>query len=248
MNLLRDGVYCASTDNRIFNTTKAGSEDVKIEGGNFPEGVVGVGTFGSSNFYVLLRNTSLANDGVYMMKYSNLLGSQVTFSQGAILELTDKTLAASLPNGFNNFAIDGTFLLWSPDTKQLYQMFRNTAGQPLNRRQVMLNGGTNIGDGFSENVKPISFLTSRYVYLFDKINQTLTVYTSNPLKTNDAYTSSYALNYVMRVNFGVPNNTIIDVTVDEADGRQMLYVLHNEGVAQINLSDYIQNFSQTAAQ
>lgn|GEM_PF-220960 len=247
-NLLRDGVYCASNDNRVFNTTKAGSEDLKIDGGNFPEGIVAVGTFGSSNFYTLLRNASLASDGVYMMKYSNMLGSQVAFSQGVILELADKSLTASLPNGFTNFGIDGTFLLRSPDTKSLYQMFRNAAGQPLNRRQVTLNGGTNIGDGYSENVKPISFLTSKYVYLFDKKNQTFTVYTSNPLKTNDAYISSYALNYVMRVNFSIPNNTIIDVTVNEDNGQQMLYVLHNEGVAEFNLSDYMQNFAQSTSQ
>ncbi len=243
LNLLKDGVYCASNDNRVFNTTKAGSEDVKIDGGNFAEGIVGIGTFGSSNFYALLKNTSLAKDGVYMMKYSNMLGSQVAFSQGVLLSLTDKTLSASLPNAFPTFTIDGTFLLWSADSKALYQMFRNAAGQPLNWRQITLNGGANIGDGYSENVKPITYATSKYVYLFDKINQTLTVYTSNPLKTNDAYTSSYGLNYVMRINFSVPNNTIIDVAIDEDNGKQIAYVLHNEGVAKFVLSDYIQNFA-----
>lgn len=243
LNLLKDGIYCASNDNRVFNTTKAGSEDVKIDGGNFPEGIVDVGTFGSSNFYVLLKNTSLANDGVYMMKYSNMLGSQVSFSQWALLSLTDKSLASSLPNAFSSFTIDGTFLMWGQDNKTLYQMFRNAAGQPLNWRQVTLNGWTNIGDGYSEVVKPIAFANSKYVYLFDKKNQTFTVYTSNPTKTNDAYISSYALNYVMRINFAVPNNTIIDAAVDEADGKQTLYVLHNEGVAKFVLSDYIANFT-----
>ncbi len=242
-NLLRDGIYCASNDNRVFNTTKAGSEDVKIEGGNFPEGMVGVGTFGNSNFYTLLRNTTLAKDGVYMMKYSNSLGSQVTFSQGVVLSLTDKSLADTLPNGFSDFAIDGTFLLRSQDKKTLYQMSRASAGQPLGYREVPLNGGTNIGDGYSEYVKPISFSNSKYIYLFDKRNQTLTVYLSNPTKTNDAYTAGYSLNYVMRINFGVANNTIIDATVDETDGKQTLYVLHNEGVAKFVLSDYIQNFA-----
>lgn len=247
MNLLRDGVYCTSNDNRVFNTTKAGSEDVKIEGGNFPEGIIDVGVFGSSNFYVLLRNTNLANDGVYMMKYSNMLGSQVSFSQGALLSLTEKSLASMLPNGFNSFAIDGTFLLWSPDKKTLYQMSRAAAGQPLNYREVPLNGGTNIGDGYSESVKPIAFTNSKYVYLFDKVNQTLTVYSSNPVKTNDAYAAGYSLNYVMRINFAIPNNTVIDATVDEGDGKQVLYVLHNEGVAKFNLSDYMQNFSDVVS-
>lgn len=81
LNLLRDGVYCAGSDGAVFNTTKAGSEDVKVQGGNFPEGSIGLGTFGSSNFYLLLKNTSLAKDGVYIMKYSNMLGSQVTMNQ-----------------------------------------------------------------------------------------------------------------------------------------------------------------------
>ena len=47
----------------------------------------------------------------------------------------------------------------------------------------------------------------------------------------------------MRVNFAVPNNTIIDAAIDENNGKQTLYVLHNEGVAKISISDYIQNFA-----
>lgn len=150
-----------------------------------------------------------------------------------------------MPNGFSAFAIDGTFLMWSQDKKGLYQMSRASAGQSLNLRPVNLNGGTNIDDGYSEFVKPISFPNSKYVYLFDKKNQTFTVYLSNPVKTNDAYTSSYGLNYVMRLNFAVPNNSIIDVAVSETDGKQTLYVLHNEGVAKFVLTDYMQNFAQT---
>lgn len=246
LNLLKDGVYCASTTNTVFNTTKAGSEDVKVNGGNFPEGIIGVGTFGSSNFYVLLKNTSLANDGVYMMKYSNMLGSQVTLNQWVLLNLGETSAVADMPNGFSTFAIDGTFLLWSYDKKTLYQMSRNSVGQALMARPVPLNGGTNIGDGYSEFVKPISFGNSKYVYLFDKKNQTFTVYLSNPVKTNDAYTAGYGLNYIMRLNFAIANNSIIDVTVDESNGKQMLYVLHNEGVAQFNISDYISNFAQSA--
>lgn len=142
--------------------------------------------------------------------------------------MTDQSLTSSVPNGFSSLSIDGTFLLWSPDSKGLYQLYRNSAGQPLNWRPITLNGGINIGDGYSENVKPISFVNSKYVYFFDKVNQTFTVYTSSPLKTNSAYTAGYALNYVMRINFSVPNNTIIDATVDESDGKQTLYILHNE--------------------
>lgn len=151
-----------------------------------------------------------------------------------------------MQNGFSAFAIDGTFLLWSQDNKQLYQMSRNSAGQSLMMRPVPLNGGTNIGDGYSDAVKPIAPIGSKYVYLFDKRNQTLTVYQSNPFKTNDAYTNSYGLTYIMRMNFAIANNSVIDVTVDESNGKQILYVLHNEGVAKFVLSDYMQNFAQTA--
>lgn len=193
---------------------------------------------------MLLKNSNLANDGVYVAKYSNLLGSQVAFTPGVFLAVTDQSLASSVPNGFSSLSIDGTFLMWSPDNKGLYQLYRNAAGQPLNWRPITLNGGINIGDGYSENVKPISFVNSKYVYFFDKVNQTFTVYTSSPLKTNSAYTAGYSLNYVMRINFSVPNNTIIDATVDESDGKQTLYILHNEGVAKIVLTDYMQNLTQ----
>lgn len=122
-------------------------------------------------------------------------------------------------------------------------MYRDASAKSLSVREVPLNGGADIGDGYSETVKILALPTSKYVYLFDKKNQSFTVYTSAPLKTNDAYTSSYSLEYVMRVNFAVPNNTIIDAAIDENNGKQTLYVLHNEGVAKIIISDYIQNFA-----
>lgn len=95
-NLLKDGVYCVSPDGRVFNTTKAGSADVKVEGGSFPEGIEGLGTFGSSNFYTLVNNQSLAADGVYLMKYSNALGSQVNFNPGVLLPVDDTSVTAAL--------------------------------------------------------------------------------------------------------------------------------------------------------
>lgn len=243
LNLLKDGVYCVAADGRLFNTNKAGSADISVEGGTFPEGVEGLATFGSANFYLLLNNASLAADGVYIMKYSNSLGSQVAFNPGVLLPVADPSVTAALQGGFSTLTIDGTFLLWSKDKKSLYQMYRDSSAKSLSVREVPINGGTNIGDGYSEYVKVLATATSKYVYLFDKKNQTFTVYTTTPLKTNDAYTSSYSLEYVMRVNFAVPNNTIIDAAIDENNGKQTLYVLHNEGVAKIVISDYIQNFA-----
>ena len=90
---------------------------MKVNGGNFPEGSIDIDTFGSSNFYLLMKNTSLAKDGVYIMKYSNMLGSQVSMNQGVLLTLGDTSLTADMPNGFSAFAIDGTFLMWSQDKK-----------------------------------------------------------------------------------------------------------------------------------
>ena len=248
-NLLKNGIYCIAPDGTIFNTTKAGSEDVQVQGETFPEGVVGLSTFGSSNFYVLVKNTSNNNNGVYVIKYTNALGSETNFNPGVSLPLIDKGIVSQLPAGFSSLTIDGTFLLWSADKKTLYQMSRSANASQLDIRPVPIKGGTDIDNGFSDSVKPITFADSKYVYLFDKKSQSLSVYTTNPVKTNDAYTTSYTLTYLMRMSFSIPNNTVVDAAIDETSGREILYILHNDGIAKFDLTDYLSSFaSGTPAQ
>jgi hypothetical protein len=73
-----------------------------------------------------------------------------------------------------------------------------------------------MASSYSDDVKVLSFFNSSYVFIFDKKNQTFTVYRSNPPKTNDRFTSSYTLSYVMRLQFDLGQNTILDAAVTQA--------------------------------
>ena len=66
---------------------------------------------------------------------------------------------------------------------------------------------------------------TRYVYLYDRTYQTLTIYISNPAKNSDAYSNNYALEYVMRADFSNLQTPPRDIVVDESDGKQVAYVL-----------------------
>jgi hypothetical protein len=66
-------------------------------------------------------------------------------------------------------------------------------------REIKLLGGDKKALEYSNNVKVISSVNSKYVFLFDRENQTFTVYESRPAKSADAY--SYGLYYVFMFKF-----------------------------------------------
>lgn len=95
---------------------------------------------------------------------------------------------------------------------------------------------------YSANVKVISSASTQYVYLFDKENQTFSVYKSNPLKTNTAYTNNYWLTYVMRYNFDL-SDKVIDVAIAESGwDKPMIYVMTKKWVYQANIWQTISVF------
>ena len=93
---------------------------------------------------------------------------------------------------------------------------------------------------FSDDVKIITPANSKYVYLFDKVNQTFTVYESRPLKTNDQFATNYNLYYLFSFAFDLGNNKVIDVTIpDELGNRPELYVLTQDGINKIQLHEFV---------
>lgn len=89
--------------------------------------------------------------------------------------------------------------------------------------------------------------STRYVYLYDRANKTLSVYTSNPAKNGDAYTTAYALNYVMRLDLSNVQASIVDLVIDDSDGKQTAYVLLPDGVAKVSLSDFLESLKKIQA-
>ncbi len=84
--------------------------------------------------------------------------------------------------------------------------------------------------------------SSPYIFLFDRDNQTFTVYESSPTKVNDNYKTSFKLYYMFRFKFDLSatNTRVVDVAVPEStNDRPELYVLTTDGLNKINLYEFI---------
>lgn len=130
-------------------------------------------------------------------------------------------------------------MAWS--NGKLYQFWRSPATSlQLTYREIKLLGGDKITNKYSDNVKIITPSNSRYLYIFDRDNQTFTVYESRPLKTNDQFATNYNLNYLFRFGFDLGTSKVVDVTIPDATGdRPELYILHNNGVNKVKLYEFI---------
>jgi len=100
----------------------------------------------------------------------------------------------------------------------------------------------------SDNVKVITTQGTRYVYLYDRTNYTLSAYISSPAKNSDSYANNYALQYVMRLDLSKLQSMPKDVVVDESDGKQTAYVLTDVGVAKVPMSDLLETLKKTKDQ
>ncbi len=247
LNLLKNGMYCATTKNSIFNITKSWVEALAADTIIFPGSIVWIDTYGSANMYVLTDDQLFTKDKTFLIRYTNSFWSQSSFATSVPLPLGPTASEWAYSNGFSSFAVDWSFLMRSKSEKTLYQFYRAQQDKTLTSRAVPLKGGTTIGDGYSEDVKVIATATSRYVYLFDRVNKTLSVYTSNPAKNGDWYSESYALNYQMRLDLSNLQFSIIDLVVDDSDGKQTAYILVPDWIAKISLSDYLDSLKKIQA-
>jgi len=125
-----------------------------------------------------------SNGGVDLIKrYSIQAGNFAALKDSIGYGLSTTNSSGSDTINFKNMTIDGNFLSWSSQDKQLYQFERDPVTNKLKQRIVTLKGGDNTYVSYSDDVKALASANSRYVYLFDKTNKTFTIYTSNPIKT-----------------------------------------------------------------
>ena len=261
MNLLKNGLYCHTNADQIYNIVKGWQVNVVTNASwPFPSNIQWLWTFGSSNFYALTNDALLNQAGTYIVRYTNQLGTQEAFgewteyilvspissSTESVASGTASSSVSFSSSGFASFSIDGTFLTWSPTERKVYQLRRADASSNLQSREIPLRWWDTIEE-YSPNTRVIASIDSRFVYLFDKDNQTFTVYRSTPFKTNDANTYTYTLEYFFRFKFSVTGKEVIDVFVDEGE-RSSLYLLTNDAVHNIKLYDYINTYFQKAAE
>lgn len=240
-SLLKDGLYCFTEDGNIFLTNKAWIQMVTTwDPDGFPLDIWGLATYGKANLYVFQPNITTLSNSVLVTRYRNTLWSQTIYQAGQKYYLNANLLTGiSFGTGFTSFAIDSTFLTWA--NGKLYQFWRNPPNAfTLDYREIKLLWGDKMTSKYSNEVKIIATINSRYVYLFDKTNQTFTIYDSRPLKTNDQYGTSYNLYYLFRFSFDLGTNKVIDVTVSEASGdRPEMYILTTNGINKVHLYEFI---------
>ena len=243
VNLLRDWLYCYISDGRIYNITKAWIEPVTTQDWVwFPDTVWGLWIYMKNNFYVFQPNLNSALNWVVLTRYRNIAGSETVYQPWqnyTIVEWYDSNIHFEW--NFVWMAIDSTFLIWNG--WKLYQFWRPTSvWSTMEVREIKLLWWDSITNKYSNDVKVITSQSSKYVYLFDRINKTFTVYKSNPLKTNDANTSSYNLTYLFSFKFALTSEEVKDICIPESTwNNPEMYILTSEWVNKINLYEYIKS-------
>lgn len=241
-SLSKNGFYCFTPTGKIYFVGRSGIEPVTTsDADGFPASIGGIGTYGKANMYVFSPNITNLSNSTLVTRYRNTVGSQTIYQQGQKYMLTpDLASKASFGSRwFTAFGIDVNFLTWA--NGKLYQFRRNPAtALTLTYREIKLLGGDKMTTAYSNNVKLLSPSGSRYFYIWDKDNQTFTVYDSNPIKTNTQFATSYNLTYLFRFSFDIAGVKMIDATIpDNLWDRPELYLLSTTGINKINLFEFI---------
>jgi len=175
-----------------------------------------------------------------IIRYTNQRGSQETFGAATKYDIQPDPNFLQAASGVQTLSIDGTFLVWSPETASLWQLWRPGAEAKLLVRQVPIVGG----DTFrapGKNSKIFATADARFVYIWDFENQTFTVYRSTPFKTNDAHTTDCTLPYFFSIKFTLGDVKVKDVFVEEGE-KANLYIMTNDQIRKIALSELRDRF------
>lgn len=239
LNLLKDGLYCFTNNSSIYSINKEWSQPVTTTDTEpFTKNIAGVMTYGKANLYVFENNISAAGNTTLVTRYRNTLWSQTIYQGGQKYYLAPNMTGFDFSSGLANFAVDWSFLTWN--NGKLYQFRRNPpTAFTLDVHEIKLLGGDKKTLQYSDDVKVISSVNSKYVFLFDRINQTFTIYDSRPAKSADA--TNYSLYYVFMFKFDLwTTSKVVDIDIPDTSGnRPEMYILTNEWVNKVALYEFI---------
>lgn len=249
-NLIQDWLYCFTADWQVYNVQKWWLKSVSTVSGKFPANLSSVASYWKSNFYTLTSDPELNSKGVYVTRYNNTVWSQEKFGESLNYTLPENLraeFATWFASWFSSLVVDGSFLLWSKWANVLYQGWREWTSTDLKVRKVPLLGGADLLTPYSSNTFIKTDATSKYVILFDKDSQTVTVYRSTPFKTNTSYSNTYDLRYFFRLKYELGDKSIQDIYVENTD-KPMMYYVTQDWVYQTKLYEFIDSFTQTSGQ
>lgn len=240
LSLSKKGLFCYTAGGELFYVGKTGVETMETtDGERSTSDIWGLGTYNKSSLY-LFQHSPNNFASVFLTRYQNIAGSESKYRNGQNYSILTAS-GATLPHQMEGFTIDGNFM--ARGDNKLYQFWRSSnASTRLDYREIPIIWGDKVSSSYSNNVKVLASDSSPYVYLFDKDNQTFTVYESSPAKTYENYKTWFKLYYMFRFKFDLSanGNRIIDahIPLSSAD-RPELYLLTNEGLNKINLYEFI---------
>ncbi len=238
-DLSRAGMYCFDDKNDIYRIT-AGSIQPVVGNENItlPTDIQDIGIFWKNNIYFLINPKSNG--------WSTLI-KRFTIQPGNFSAMKDAIGYTQNGNGnsgnnniaFQNLTIDWNFLSRWTNDKKLYQFQRDPVTNNLKTRIIELKWWDNSFVSYSDDVKVLSTQNSRYVYLFDKKNNTFTVYNSQPIKNTQGNQTTYTLQYVMRYAFDTSLKITDAIVPDINNTKPILYVMTDNGIYESNIGQNI---------
>lgn len=231
-----NGLYCYNSAGEIYMVSKAGIVPVNTEDWDFRGWIWWLGTFSSRNLYVFNSNiSSLWN--ILLTRYQvNWDWTYANFKWWSSYAVSASGVDFWT---FSSFDIDENFFGWA-DGKLYYFRREDSAGTSLNYRKIDIKGSNPLTDSYSDNVKVIVPKESRYIYTYDKDQQLLTAYNSEPNKKNKEHKTNYQLVYLFSLKFDIEWTTIYDVDIPNEWDRPELYLLTSKWVNKIALYEYIE--------
>ncbi len=246
LNLVRDWLYCFSEDWDIINVTNGWIETVTTDSDGFYSGIKDVNIYWESRIYTLIDNEEVNQQGSIISMYSNKPGSQTEFWVENLYDIDPDALDQyqnAIEGGVTNLAIDGSFLTWSKERKEIFQFRRNADTWYLEARSIDRVGEAGTEGEYSEEVDVLTYEWSDYVYLFDNEKQTFTAYVSeNPQKTTPWREMEYDLRHFFTIDFNLDEQDIESAFVDSWE-NPILYLVTGEGILRYNLPDFFEEFT-----
>ena len=233
-------LYCYNTDWDIYMITKAGIVPVNTEDGNFRKWIGWLWTFSSRNLYVFKSNVSNL-DNMLLTRYQiNSDGTYANFKWWSSYSIDASWVDFET---FSSFAIDGNF--YGIANWKLYQFWREDAAWTSLRYRLMSVRWSNpLTEQYSNNIKIMVNKDSRYIYIYDRDQQLLTVYNSEPNKTNNAKATEFQLVYLFSLKFDIDWITVYDVDVPNSTwDRPEAYLLTSKWVNKIALYEYLEKIN-----
>lgn len=225
----------------IFNITKAGTASVISKWAGFVWWIIDLQMRWRWNMFAIHNNIWLNRANNMIIKYSTTPGKLHEYQEWQSYTATNPQQTWQLfGSGFSSLGIDGNFLVRDKANKKVIQLRRDrirTNPTLMTSRTIQLIWWDTSRLPFSDDVKILTYQNTEDVYLFDRKNQSLTVYKSNPTKKNDTFRTTYNLNYQFRIAFDQTENPVIDVVINQPWGKTEAYLLTQRGVIRLSLSE-----------